>query len=66
MLRILIDEAFDGLSNVLSWFLRSTKGEYGAKKAEQATALGQPVPGALHNADARKTKRSTMPARKVG
>ena len=32
MIKVILDEAIEGIHGLLSWFLRSSKGEYGAKK----------------------------------
>ena len=34
MIRVIIDKAMDGVEGLMSWFLRSSHGEYGAKKGQ--------------------------------
>lgn len=34
MIRVVIDKIMDGAEGLLSWFLRSSHGEYGAKKGK--------------------------------
>ena len=35
MIRVVIDKIMDGAEGLLSWFLRSSHGEYGAKKGKE-------------------------------
>ena len=51
--------------NVVDAFLGLTDGEFGAKKTQRDTALGQFGAGRASSADARTTKRSVAEQRKI-
>jgi hypothetical protein len=43
MIRVILDKAMDGVEGLMSWFLRSTQGEYGSKKSKEGgTDINKP------------------------
>jgi hypothetical protein len=76
MIRVVWEHSLDGLkklgTGIMSWLLGASSGEYGSKKSEPDTALGQFPAGDLRErgkqlSEQRKggVQRSAAPARRI-